>query len=173
MSDYTSENTATQVYPPVPSPTNVKKCNTASAQSKWRPMTTYATIVEDGTSVKILIADDSEILRRSLRSFLEAHEGWTVCGEAIDGRDAVQKAAELAPDVILLDISMPNLDGFEAARRIRQKAPNAHIIFVTQHDSHEMAVRATQAGARCYISKSHIIRELVPAVEAAAKQALN
>ena len=136
-------------------------------------MTAFATVVQGDSAVKILIADDSEILRKSLRSFLEAHSGWTVCGEAIDGRDAVQKAAELTPDVVLLDISMPNLDGFEAARRIRQRDPNAQIIFVTQHDSHEMAVRATQAGARCYISKSRIIRELVAAVEAAAKHPLN
>jgi DNA-binding NarL/FixJ family response regulator len=123
--------------------------------------------------VKILIADDSEVLRNSLRSFLESHPGWIVCGEAVDGRDAVEKATTLQPDVILLDISMPNLDGFEAARRIHQSRPDAQIIFVTQHDSHEMAVRAAQAGARCYISKSLIVRELVPAVEAAARQSAN
>lgn len=117
--------------------------------------------------LKILIADDNDVLRHSLRSFLESHPGWTVCGEALDGRDAVEKAAALAPDVILLDVSMPNLDGFEAARRIRQNQPDAQIIFVTQHDSHELAVRAAQAGARCYISKSNIIRQLIPAVEAA------
>jgi len=133
-------------------------------------MTALATTFNDVQPLKILIADDSEVLRKSLRSFLESHPGWKVCGEAVDGRDAVEKAAALQPDVILLDISMPNLDGFEAARRIHQNRPDAQIIFVTQHDSHEMAVRATQAGARCYISKSHIIRELIPAVEAAARQ---
>lgn len=121
--------------------------------------------------VKILIADDNDVLRHSLRSFLESRPGWTVCGEALDGRDAVEKAAALAPDVILLDVSMPNLDGFEAARRIRQNQPDAQIIFVTQHDSHELAVRAAQAGARCYISKSDIIRQLIPAVEAATHKA--
>jgi len=136
-------------------------------------MNALSTAVNGAKAVKILIADDSEVLRGSLRTFLEAHAGWIVCGEAVDGRDAVEKAAALWPDVILLDISMPNLDGFEAARRIRQSRPDAQIIFVTQHDSHEMAVRATQAGARCYISKSHIIRELVPAVEAAARYAAN
>src|SRR5277367_5913641 len=133
-------------------------------------MTALATTFNDVRPLKILIADDSEVLRKSLRSFLESHAGWVVCGEAVDGRDAVEKAAALSPDVILLDISMPNLDGFEAARRIRQSRPDAQIIFVTQHDSHEMAVRATQAGARCYVSKAHIIRELIPAVEAAARQ---
>jgi DNA-binding NarL/FixJ family response regulator len=136
-------------------------------------MTALVTAFNGVRPVKILIADDSEVLRNSLRSFLESHPGWTVCGEAVDGRDAVEKAAALQPDVILLDISMPNLDGFEAARRIHQSRPDAQIIFVTQHDSHEMAVRAAQAGARCYISKSHIIRELVPAVEAAARQSAN
>lgn len=123
--------------------------------------------------VKILIADDNDVLRNSLRAFLESHPGWTVCGEAFDGRDAVEKAAALEPDVILLDVSMPNLDGFEAARRIRANQPKAQIIFVTQHDSNELAVQAAEAGVRGYISKSKIIRQLIPAVEAAVGQAEN
>ena len=120
-----------------------------------------------------MIADDNDVLGHSLRSFLESRPGWTVCGEALDGRDAVEKAAALAPDVILLDVSMPNLDGFEAARRIRAIQPKAQIIFVTQHDSNELAVQAAQAGVRGYISKSKIIRQLIPAVEAAVGQAEN
>jgi DNA-binding NarL/FixJ family response regulator len=131
---------------------------------------TTTAFVPAANTVKILIADDNDILRRSLRSFIECHVGWVVCGEAVDGRDAVEKAANCMPDVILLDVSMPNLDGFEAARRIRLQTERARIIFVTQHESHELAVRAAQTGAQGYISKSQIIRDLVPAVEAAARQ---
>ena len=87
------------------------------------------------TSLRILVADDNEMIRNGLCAVLETRSGWIVCGCAVDGTDAVQKAAKLKPDVILVDVSMPGLNGFEAAECIHEQVPDAEILIVTQQDS--------------------------------------
>src|SRR5580704_15592823 len=83
--------------------------------------------------VKILIADDHELFRRTLRSFVESQPNWRVCGEAGDGIEAVEKAKALRPDVVLMDINMPRMDGLEAARILRRELPDAKVVIVTQN----------------------------------------
>src|SRR5437899_2372274 len=115
--------------------------------------------------VRILIADDHEVVRRGVRSLLKSRADWEVCGEAVDGRDAVQKAKELKPDVIVMDIGMPHLNGLEAARVIRKEVPQSEILILSQYEATEMRPAALQAGAREYITKSDVARDLLTAVE--------
>jgi len=114
---------------------------------------------------RILLADDDEIVRRGLRAILETNETFEIAGEAVDGQDAIEKAARLKPDVVVLDISMPIIDGFEATRRIVQDTPNIKVLVLTVHDSVTVATRALQAGARGYVLKSDAGRELLVAVD--------
>jgi DNA-binding NarL/FixJ family response regulator len=117
-------------------------------------------------NMRILIADDHELVRRGLRSLLASRTGWNVCGEAKDGLEAVEKAKQLHPDVVLLDITMPELNGLDAARIIRKDDPNMEIVILSQHDPREMTAPALQAGAREYISKSDVASGLLVALEA-------
>jgi DNA-binding NarL/FixJ family response regulator len=119
--------------------------------------------------IRILIADDSLTVRAGLKMLLQLHQDWTVCGEAEDGQDAVKKAAELKPDVILLDISMPMMDGLSAAEIIRRNAPDAEILIVTHFESLDLARYAAQTGVRAYIAKSRIGSDLEKAIEAASR----
>ena len=118
------------------------------------------------TSLRILIADDKPLVRCGLRILVERHDGWIVCGEAADGLETVEQARNLKPDVILLDISMPKLDGLSAMPLIRATIPESDIVILTLHESLEMARIAASAGARAYITKSRLSTELVPAIEA-------
>src|SRR5271163_2974415 len=95
----------------------------------------------------ILIADDNEMVRRGVRAILSSETTWQVCGEAIDGTDALMKARELRPDVILLDISMPGINGLEAARLLHQEVPTAKIIVISQHDPTQLLPRVIESGA--------------------------
>jgi DNA-binding NarL/FixJ family response regulator len=115
--------------------------------------------------LRILIADDMPLVRSGIRILLQPHEDWIICGEAADGVEAVEMAGELKPDVILLDISMPKLDGLMALPLIREKTPDSQIIILTLHQSLEMARIASKAGATAYISKSSL-NELLPTLEA-------
>jgi len=119
--------------------------------------------------IRILIADDSPTVRTGLKLLLQFHDDWTVCGEAENGHDAVKKALELQPDVILLDISMPAMDGLSAAELIRRDAPDAEILIVTHFESLDLARYAAQAGVRAYIAKSRIGTDLERAIEAASR----
>jgi DNA-binding NarL/FixJ family response regulator len=118
------------------------------------------------TTFRILIADDHEIVRRGIRSLIEGHAGWEVCGEVSDGRQAVEKARELHPDLVLLDVGMPNLNGLEAARQILMSAPGVRVLMLTMHESDQVIREALEAGARGFLLKSDAARDLVNAVEA-------
>jgi two-component system response regulator NreC len=117
-------------------------------------------------SLRILVADDKPLVRYGLRILVERHDDWIVCGEASDGLEAVEKAANLKPDVVLLDISMPKLDGLSAVPLIRKKIPDSDIVMLTLHESLEMARIAAKAGARAYVTKSSLSTELIPTIEA-------
>ncbi len=116
--------------------------------------------------LRILIADDHEVARKGIRSMLESHAGWEVCGEAKDGREAVECANRLKPDVLLLDIGMPNLNGLDAARQILAITPEARILILTVHDSEQMVREVLAVGARGFLLKSDAGRDLLAAVEA-------
>jgi DNA-binding NarL/FixJ family response regulator len=116
--------------------------------------------------LRILIADDHELVRRGLCTLLQAHEGWEVCCEATDGREAVEKAKQLKPDVVILDVGMPNLNGLAATRQLTQHDPNCKVIVLTISDSDQVIHEALNAGARGFVLKSDAARDLVSAVEA-------
>jgi DNA-binding NarL/FixJ family response regulator len=120
--------------------------------------------------LRILIADDHDVARRGIRSLLESHPGWQVCGEAKDGREAVEMATTTKPDLILLDIGMPNLNGLEAARQILATSPDALILILTMHDTDQVVREVLRAGARGFLLKSDAGRDLIAAVEALQQQ---
>jgi DNA-binding NarL/FixJ family response regulator len=116
--------------------------------------------------LRILVADDHEIVRRGLVFLLKSHPGWDVCGEARDGRQAVEKAVELRPDIVILDIGMPNLNGLEAARQLLRHNPQCKVLILTIADTDEVVRAVLDAGARGFVLKSDAVRDLVSAVEA-------
>jgi len=117
-------------------------------------------------TIRILLVDDHPIVRQGLKTLLEGHSGWEVIGEASDGAEAVEKAKDLNPDVMVLDVTMPRMNGLEAFRLLRQECPALEILFVTQHDSPQMMREALEAGARGYVVKSNAARDLLAAVDA-------
>jgi len=116
--------------------------------------------------LRILVADDHDVVRAGLRTLLESRKGWLVCAEATNGRDAVEKARECKPDVAVLDIGMPLLNGVEATRQIRKVSPVTEILILTMHDSEMMIQSVLEAGARGYILKDDAGRNLLAAVDA-------
>jgi len=115
---------------------------------------------------RILLADDHEVVRAGLRALLEEQNGWEVVAEAVDGRDAVEKASKLKPDVVVIDIAMPSLNGLEAVRQIVKAVPNTKVLVLTMYDSDPLIQQVLQAGARGYLLKSDAGRDLVSAIEA-------
>jgi len=119
-------------------------------------------------NLRILIADDHDLVRRGLKALVETHPGWEICGEADSGRDAVTKVEELRPDIAILDISMPELNGVEATRRIRKISPHTEVLILSVHQSDQLIREILDAGAKGYIVKSDSDRDLVIALEALA-----
>jgi len=119
--------------------------------------------------VRILVAEDHEVMRRGLRDLLLEHQGWDVCAEARNGRDALDLAVQLRPDVAVVDISMPLLSGLEATRHIRKQSPDTEVLIFTQYESGQYVQEALRAGAQGYILKSDAALHLTEAVEALAR----
>lgn len=115
---------------------------------------------------RILLADDHDVVRAGLREMLNSQEGWEVCGEASNGRKAVELALRLKPDVAVLDLTMPELNGLEATRQIRKELPQTEVLIFTLHESEEIIREVLAAGARGYVLKSDAGRYLLTAVEA-------
>jgi DNA-binding NarL/FixJ family response regulator len=116
--------------------------------------------------LKILVGDDHEVVRKGVRALLETHPGWVVCAEVSNGREAVEQSLAHAPDVVVLDVGMPELNGLEAAREVRAAVPRAAVLILTVYDTEEIVHEVLTAGARGYVLKSDAGRDLVAAVEA-------
>jgi len=116
--------------------------------------------------LRILIADDHEVVRRGLCTLIQSHEGWEICGEAKDGRETVEKAKQVKPDIVILDVGMPNLNGLAATRQLLQQNPQQKVIVLTITDSDQVIREALDAGARGFVLKSDAARDLVSAIEA-------
>lgn len=114
--------------------------------------------------LRILIVDDHEAVRSSLRLLLSSSE-WTICGEACDGLEAVEKARSIRPDLVIMDVSMPRMDGVAATRIIRREIPETAVIIISQNDPKLVARQAAEADARGWVSKSELSYALLPAIE--------
>ena len=137
---------------------------TSIAESVVLPTITIAVGRGAGLGSRILLVDDHEVVRKGIRQMLDRH--WSICGEAVNGQQAVEKAVELKPDLILMDISMPVLNGLQATRKIRQLQIPTKIAILSMHDSGEMAILAKEAGADACLVKTCGTEELLKAVEA-------
>lgn len=114
--------------------------------------------------VRVLMVDDHDVVRRGIRSVLASESDLEVVGEAAAGMEAVRKAEELKPDLVLLDISLPDISGIDVATRIRQTSPDSKILFLSQHDSIQVANEALKTGARGFVAKADAARELPGAI---------
>ena len=117
------------------------------------------------TPLRLLVVDDHAVVRRGVRALLESRPGWEVCGEAADGQEAIRKAADLKPDIVVLDISLPGLNGLEATSRILKESPESEVLILTMHHSEELAQQVIKAGARGYVLKSDADQSLVAAID--------
>jgi len=122
--------------------------------------------------IRILLADDHDLMRQGIRSMLELHPNLEVCGEAKDGIEASEMALEYRPDVVILDVTMPRMNGLEASRRITKQLPETQVLIFTIHDSEDMIRETLDAGAHGYVLKSEAPTHLAAAVEAVAQRDL-
>jgi len=119
--------------------------------------------------LRIILADDHEIVRAGLSAMIERQEGWEVCGAASTGREAVALAEKLKPDIVIMDIGMPELNGLEAARQIKRMLPDTEVLIFTANEEEDIVRQVFQAGARGYLLKSEANKQLVPAIEMLCK----
>lgn len=119
--------------------------------------------------MQILIVDDNEMVRQGVSALLSCRPAWQVCGYAGDGEEAVWKAKELRPDIILLDISMPGANGLDVARTLRYEMPNIKIVIMSQHDPIQVLPRVLEAGAHACVDKNSLSSDLLPAIEGIEK----
>jgi DNA-binding NarL/FixJ family response regulator len=119
-------------------------------------------------NLRILIADDHEVVRRGLRTLVSSRPGWVVCAEATTGREAITKAEQQRPDIAVIDIIMPVLNGLEATRKIRKMLPKTEVAVLSLHYSDQLVREVLDAGARSYLLKTDASRDLVTAIEALA-----
>lgn len=119
--------------------------------------------------IKILVVDDHTIMREGIRALLSINEDFEIVGEASEGRGALEQVRELMPDVVVMDIAMPGMDGLEATRRIRKKNPAVKVLILTQYDNKEYILSAIKAGASGYVPKRALGSELVLAIRAVYK----
>src|SRR5438046_4891131 len=122
------------------------------------------------TVLRIFVADDHEVVRKGLVSLLQAQPNWSICGEAADGHEAVEKAQRSKPDVVILDVGMPRLNGLEATRQLLKANPEAKVLILTLHESDQMVREVLNAGARGFVLKSDAARDLVFAVDARSEE---
>jgi DNA-binding NarL/FixJ family response regulator len=122
-------------------------------------------------SLRILIVDDHAVVRRGVRSLLETRSDWEVCGEATTGRDAVEQSRRLHPDVVVMDLSLPELNGLDATRQILKDAPGTEVLVLTMHQSEELIRDVLQAGARGYVLKSDADESLIRAIDSLRQHA--
>jgi len=118
--------------------------------------------------IRLLVADDHELMRRGICQLLQMRKDWQVCGEAGNGRQAVELAAQLKPDIAILDIGMPDLNGLEATRQIKKVSPQTEVLIFTMHESDQLVHQVLSAGALGYVLKSDAARYLTSAVESLA-----
>ncbi|HLW99325.1 MAG TPA: response regulator transcription factor [Candidatus Acidoferrales bacterium] len=114
---------------------------------------------------RILIVDDHELFRKGIRSLLESSPGLMVCGEAASGLESVEKAKDLQPDVVLMDISMQGISGLDATRLIRTEVPKSKVVILSQHDGPQMVSAAIKVGASAFVTKSQAGQHLLRAIE--------
>jgi DNA-binding NarL/FixJ family response regulator len=118
--------------------------------------------------MRILIADDNERVRRAIIGMISSETDWTFCGEASDGAEALRKARVLLPDLILIDICMPSLDGLEVSRVLRQEMSTAKIVIMSQHDPIRLLPPAIEAGAHACVDKGNLATDLIRTIESVA-----
>jgi len=119
--------------------------------------------------LRIFVADDHEIVRRGVRGLIESQDGWELCGEAGDGQTALEQALELKPDVAVLDVSLPVLNGLAVTRKLRQSVPTTEVLLFSMHDDDETVSGGLAAGARGYLLKSEADEQLVQAITALSR----
>lgn len=119
--------------------------------------------------LRILIADDHDVMREGTRAVIERQAGWEVCGTAVNGREAITQASELAPDIVIMDMTMPGLNGLDAAIQIKRRLPNTEILMFTGHETDDLIRGAFEAGVKSFIFKSEAHHFLVDAVESLSR----
>jgi two-component system NarL family sensor kinase len=159
-------NEGTRVHASLPVEASTEQSIDQSTSELFRHKENFQASLRQRPEVRkrILIADDHEVMRRGVRGLVESQEGWSVCGEAIEGNEAISKTRELHPDLLILDVSMPGMSGIEAALQILKDDPSIKILFFTMHDSPQMVREISNVGAWGYVAKARAGNDLVDAV---------